>query len=153
MLSNLNLTFPFLFYFSDKAREYVRIRVLKLNTKEDYRLRVKEIEKYVTNNPTHLHINIFDEAHHSATSKDDAGGEFGSAYEIFANSWNSDDHENVINLLVSFLYLFLSTPVFSTMNFSTLGLRSSWLKSLGLKLGVEKSGVEMSFNRSQLVHH
>jgi hypothetical protein len=75
----------------------VRIRVLKLNTKEDYRLRVKEIEEYVTNNPTHLHINIFDEAHHSATSKDNAGGEF-------ANSWNSDDHENVINLLVSFLY-------------------------------------------------
>ena len=34
-----------------------------------------------------------------------------------------------------------------------LGLKSSWLKSpglkgLGLKLGVEKSGVEMSFNRS-----
>ena len=33
-----------------------------------------------------------------------------------------------------------------------LGLKSSWLKSpglkgLGLKLGVEKSGVEMSFNR------
>jgi hypothetical protein len=35
-----------------------------------------------------------------------------------------------------------------------LGLESSWLKSprlkgLGLKLGVEKSGVEMSFNRSR----
>ena len=104
MLSNLNLTFPFLFYFSDKAREYVRIRVLKLNTKEDYRLRVKEIEEYVKNNPTHLHVNIFDEAHHSATSKEDTGGEFGSAYEIFANSWNSDDHENVINLLVTFPY-------------------------------------------------
>ena len=34
----------------------------------------------------------------------------------------------------------------------SLGLESSWLKSLGLKgpglkLGVEKSGVEMSFNR------
>ena len=34
-----------------------------------------------------------------------------------------------------------------------LGLKSSWLKSpglkgLGLKLGVEKSGVEMSFNQS-----
>ena len=101
----------------------MRIRVLKLNTKEDYRLRVKEIEEYVTNNPTHLHINIFDEAHHSATSKDDAGGEFGSAYEIFANSWNSDDHENVINLLVSFLYLFLwlqdiPTPDFSTPSFN-----------------------------------
>ena len=27
-----------------------------------------------------------------------------------------------------------------------LGLKSSWLESLGLKLGVEKSGVEMSFN-------
>ena len=101
----------------------MRIRVLKLNTKEDYRLRVKEIEEYVTNNPTHLHINIFDEAHHSATSKDDAGGEFGSAYEIFANSWNSDDHENVINLLVSFLYLFLwlqdiPNPDFSTPSFN-----------------------------------
>ena len=36
-----------------------------------------------------------------------------------------------------------------------LGLKSSWLKSpglkgLGLKLGVEKSGVEMSFNRPSL---
>ena len=36
----------------------------------------------------------------------------------------------------------------------SLGLKSSWLKSpglkgLGLKLGVEKSGVEMSFNRQQ----
>ena len=54
-----------------------------------------------------------------------------------------------------------STTDFSTINFSTpwfknlwlksLGLKSSWLKSLGLKgpgltLGVEKSGVEMSFN-------
>ena len=38
------------------------------------------------------------------------------------------------------------------MNFGTMGLKSSWLKSLGLKglelkLGVENSGVEMSFNR------
>ena len=35
-----------------------------------------------------------------------------------------------------------------------LGLKSSWLKSpglkgLGLKLGVEKSGVEMSFNQNK----
>ena len=29
------------------------------------------------------------------------------------------------------------------------GLESSWLKGLGLKLGVEKSGVEMSFNRQK----
>ena len=28
-----------------------------------------------------------------------------------------------------------------------MGLESSWLKNLGLKLGVEKSGVEMSFNQ------
>ena len=27
-----------------------------------------------------------------------------------------------------------------------MGLKSSWLKCPGLKLGVEKSGVEMSFN-------
>ena len=55
-----------------------------------------------------------------------------------------------------------SAPDFSTMNFSipwfknsclkSPGLKSSWLKSLGLngaglKLGVEKSGVEISFNR------
>ena len=62
----------------------------------------------------------------------------------------------------------ISTPDFSTPDFSTPslglknpGLESSWLKSpglkssclkspglkgLGLKLGVEKSGVEMSFN-------
>ena len=33
------------------------------------------------------------------------------------------------------------------MNFSTPWLKNSWLKSLGLKLGVEKSWVEMSFNR------
>ena len=54
------------------------------------------------------------------------------------------------------------TPDFSTMNFwipwfknswlKSPGLKSSWLKSLGLKgpglkLGVEKSRVEMSFNR------
>jgi hypothetical protein len=37
-----------------------------------------------------------------------------------------------------------------------LGLKSSWLKSpgskgLGLKLGVEKSGVEMSFNPSEYI--
>ena len=36
------------------------------------------------------------------------------------------------------------------------GLKSSWLKSLGLKglelkLGVEKSGVEMSFNRCKFL--
>ena len=57
------------------------------------------------------------------------------------------------------------------MNFLTMGLKSSWLKSLGLKspglesswlknlglkglglkLGVEKSGVEMSFNQSSLL--
>ena len=51
-----------------------------------------------------------------------------------------------------------SIPDFSTLDFSTPslglrnpGLKSSWLKSpglkgLGLKLGVEISGVEMSFN-------
>ena len=27
-----------------------------------------------------------------------------------------------------------------------MGLKNSWLKSPGLKLGVEESGVEMSFN-------
>ena len=31
-----------------------------------------------------------------------------------------------------------------------MGLKSSWLKSLGLNLGVEKSGIEMSFK--PLVH-
>ena len=31
--------------------------------------------------------------------------------------------------------------------FKSLGLKNSWLKSLGLKLGVEKSGVEISFNQ------
>ena len=51
------------------------------------------------------------------------------------------------------------TPDFSTpdLGLKSLGLRSlgfksswmkgSWLKNLGLKLEVEKSGVEMSFNR------
>jgi hypothetical protein len=39
----------------------------------------------------------------------------------------------------------------------SLGLESSWLKSqglkgLGLKLGVEKSGVEMSFNRFKVLN-
>ena len=37
-----------------------------------------------------------------------------------------------------------------------LGLKSSWLKNpglkgLGLKLGVEKSGVEMSFNQTDIL--
>ena len=37
-----------------------------------------------------------------------------------------------------------------------MGMKSSWLKSLGLtgpglKLGVEKSGVDMSFNRKETV--
>ena len=45
-----------------------------------------------------------------------------------------------------------STPWFKTSWFKSPGLKSSWfknlgLKGLGLKLGVEKSGVEMSFNR------
>ena len=45
-----------------------------------------------------------------------------------------------------------SAPDFSTMNFSIPWFKNSWLKSPGLKgpgleLGVEKSRVEMSFNR------
>ena len=31
-----------------------------------------------------------------------------------------------------------------------MGLKSSWLKGPGLKLGVEKSGVEMSFNPTEI---
>ena len=41
-----------------------------------------------------------------------------------------------------------STPWFKNSWLKSPGLKSSWLKSLGLKLGVEKPGVEMSFNRS-----
>ena len=32
-----------------------------------------------------------------------------------------------------------------------MGLKSSWLNGLGLKLGVEKSGVEMSFNHCSVL--
>ena len=44
-----------------------------------------------------------------------------------------------------------STPWFKNSSLKSLGLKSSWLKSLGLKgpglkLGVEKTGVEISFN-------
>ena len=44
-----------------------------------------------------------------------------------------------------------STPWFKNSWLKSPGLKNSWLKSLGLKgpglkLGVEKSGVEMSFN-------
>ncbi len=39
-----------------------------------------------------------------------------------------------------------STPRFKNSWLKGLGLESSWLKNLGLKIGVEKSGVEMSFN-------
>ena len=52
----------------------------------------------------------------------------------------------------------ISTPDVSTMNFSTLWFKNSWLKSLGLKgpelkLGVEKSGVEMSFDHLRAIMH
>ena len=52
---------------------------------------------------------------------------------------------------MTFLTPDFSTSDFSTMHFLTQWFKNSWLKSLGLKslgfkLGVEKSGLEMSFN-------
>ena len=43
---------------------------MKLNSRQDYLERFNEIVEKVKSDPTHLHINIFDEAHHSATRKD-----------------------------------------------------------------------------------
>jgi hypothetical protein len=49
----------------------------------------------------------------------------------------------------------LKSSLLKSLGLKSPGLESSWLKSpglkgLGLKLGVEKSGVEMSFNQSSL---
>ena len=55
------------------AKLYASERVMKLNKKASYEKRFKELKKMVKDDPDKLLVNIFDEAHHSATSRDRSG--------------------------------------------------------------------------------
>lgn len=89
-------------YFSPsdeyKAEEFLASRVMKLNkVKGDYKERYDQLaaKNQKGKCDTHLHINVFDEAHFgNSTDKN-------TAYQLYANSWNSDDHPRVVNLLVT----------------------------------------------------
>ena len=60
---------------------------MKFNRRDDYDKRFKNLKRKVMNNPDFLLVNVFDEAHHGATSKDSHGED--SMYEKFVNFWNS----------------------------------------------------------------
>ena len=83
----------------EKAIQFAKNHVTKLNKKEDYQKRFQDIKSRNANgDETHMHINIFDEAHYGATSNQ---GDNQTAYQIYANEWNSQDYPRVINIMVS----------------------------------------------------
>ena len=59
---------------------------MKFNKRDDYEKRFEELKRKVKN-PKFLLVNIIDEAHHGATSKDGSGED--TMYEKFVNYWNS----------------------------------------------------------------
>ena len=72
-------------FFTDTALKYVQARIIKLNKGDDYNKPIEKLKNKVQRNPNFLLINIFDEAHHGATSNEEKD----TTYEKCVNPWNS----------------------------------------------------------------
>ena len=72
-------------FFTDIALKYVQTRIIKLNKGDEYNKPIEKLKKKVQRNPNFLLINIFDEAHHGATSNEEKD----TTYEKCVNPWNS----------------------------------------------------------------
>ena len=70
---------------TETALKYVQARIIKLNKGDDYNKPIEKLKKKVQRNPNFLLINIFDEAHHGATSNEEKD----TTYEKCVNPWNS----------------------------------------------------------------